>query len=199
MDHRGTNFEVVEVSPYRSRWIIYPKKSLRVGKVVRGIMAQTPREMNPVPAQFLGMNEKGNRYVISALKNKRAALAGEMNQLERQLRHRRECLQHVDACLRLLDPTLAVESIPNKRLPRHINLFRQGELSRLVSDTLREADGKPLRPLEIVAAIMRKITGVSARDFGAADGRSVKSGPHLGAAPSSWRTLERQSQAPWRV
>ena len=37
MDHRGTNFEVVEVSPYRWRWIIYPKKSLRLGKVVREV------------------------------------------------------------------------------------------------------------------------------------------------------------------
>jgi hypothetical protein len=102
------------------------------------------------------MNEKGNRYALSALKNKRAALAAESVQLERQLRHRRESLAHVDACLRLLDPTLRVESIPNKRLPKHINLFRQGELGRLILGTLREADGKPLSPPEIVAAIMRK-------------------------------------------
>jgi hypothetical protein len=102
------------------------------------------------------MNEKGSRYALSALKNKRAVLAAEMIQLERQLRHRRESLEHVDACLRLLDPTLSVETIPNKRLPRHINLFRQGELSRLVLGVLREAEGKPLRAPEIVAAIMRK-------------------------------------------
>ena len=102
------------------------------------------------------MNEKGSRYAISALKNKRAVLAAEMIQLERQLRCRRESLQHVDACLRLLDPTLAVEAIPNKRLPKHINLFRQGELGRLILGALREADGKPLRTPEIVAAIMCK-------------------------------------------
>jgi hypothetical protein len=104
------------------------------------------------------MNERsrGTRYALSALKNKRAVLAGEIIQLERQLRGRRESMQHVDACLRMLDPTLAVESIPNKRLPRHINLFRQGELSRLVLDTLREADGKPLRTTEITEAIMAK-------------------------------------------
>jgi hypothetical protein len=102
------------------------------------------------------MNEKGSRYAISALKNKRAVLAAEIVQLERQLRHRRESMQHVDACLRMLDPKLAVESIPNKRLPKHINLFRQGELGRLILGALREADGKPLRTPEIVAAIMRK-------------------------------------------
>jgi hypothetical protein len=37
VDHRGTNFDVVEVSRYRWRWIIYPKKSLRLGKVVREV------------------------------------------------------------------------------------------------------------------------------------------------------------------
>jgi hypothetical protein len=87
------------------------------------------------------MNEKGSRYAISALKNKRAVLAAEIVQLERQLRHRRESMQHVDACLRMLDPTLAVESIPNKRLPKHINLFRQGELGRLILGPLRSASG----------------------------------------------------------
>jgi hypothetical protein len=102
------------------------------------------------------MNEKGNRYAISALTNKRATLAGEIIQLERQIRSRKASLQHVDACLRLLDPTLTVEEIPNKRIVEHVTLFRQGELSRLVMDTLREADGQPQRTLEIVAAIMRK-------------------------------------------
>jgi hypothetical protein len=102
------------------------------------------------------MNEKGNRYAISALTNKRATLAGEIVQLERQIRSRKASLQHVDACLRLLDPTLTVEEIPNKRIVEHVTLFRQGELSRLVMDTLREADGEPQRTLEIVAAIMRK-------------------------------------------
>jgi hypothetical protein len=102
------------------------------------------------------MNEKGNRYSISALTNKRATLAGEIVQLERQIRSRKASLQHVDACLRLLDPTLTVEEIPNRRIVKHVNLFRQGELSRLVMDTLRDADGRPLRTLEIVAAIMEK-------------------------------------------
>jgi hypothetical protein len=102
------------------------------------------------------MNEKGNKYAISALKNKHATLAGEIIQLERQIRSRKASLQHVDACLKLLDPTLTVEEIPNKRIVKHVNLFRQGELSRLVMGTLREADGSPLRTLEIVATIMEK-------------------------------------------
>ena len=65
-------------------------------------------------------------------------------------------MQHVDACLRLLDPTLPVEEIPNKRIVKHVNLFRHGELGRLILDTMREADGKPLTPPQIVTAIIAK-------------------------------------------
>lgn len=54
----------------------------------------------------------------------------------------------------MLDPSISVDDIPNKRLPKHVNIFRQGELSRLVVGVLREADGRPLSTLEIVAAIM---------------------------------------------
>jgi hypothetical protein len=57
---------------------------------------------------------RGDRYALSALKNKRATLAGEVVQLERQLRHRRESLVHVDACLRLLDPA----TVPGWPAPR---------------------------------------------------------------------------------
>jgi hypothetical protein len=99
---------------------------------------------------------RGSRYAISALKNKRATLAAEIVHLERQVRSRKDGLQHVDACLRLLDPTLPVEEIPNKRIVKHVNIFRQGELSRLVVGVLREADGKPLSTPEIAAAIMDK-------------------------------------------
>ncbi len=97
--------------------------------------------------------EKGSRYALSALKKKRAALAGEIAQLERQVRARKESLGHVDACLRLLDPSCAVEDIPNARVVKHVNLFRQGELGRLILDALRKA-GKPMSTAEIVTAVM---------------------------------------------
>ena len=61
---------------------------------------------------------------------------------------------HVDATLRLLDPSAEPDSIPNKRLPKRIKLFRQGELSRLVLDTLRMAEGS-LGAVEIVTAVLR--------------------------------------------
>jgi hypothetical protein len=49
---------------------------------------------------------RGDRYALSALKDKRATLASEIIHLERQLRHRREMLVHVDATLRLLDESI---------------------------------------------------------------------------------------------
>ncbi len=96
---------------------------------------------------------RGNGYALSALKNKRATLASEIVQLERQLRHRRESLVHVDACLRLLDPATEPESLPLKRMPKHIKLFRQGELGRLILDVLRNAD-TPVSTQEITGAIL---------------------------------------------
>ena len=100
------------------------------------------------------MNDKCNRYALAALKDKRATIASEIVQLERQLRHRKEMLVHVDATLRLLDPELHVEGIPPKRAPKHINLFRQGELGRLILGALREAQ-RPLHASEIVGHIIK--------------------------------------------
>jgi hypothetical protein len=100
------------------------------------------------------MNEKGSRYSLSALRDKRAVLAAEIVQLERQLRHRRESLGHVDATLKLLDPSYDAGSVHPKRLTKRVKLFRQGELGRLILGTLRGAEGKPMGTAAIVAAIL---------------------------------------------
>ena len=96
---------------------------------------------------------RGDRYALSALKNKRATIASEIVQLERQLRHRKDMLVHVDATLKLLDPSIEVEDIPNKRPPKRIKLFRQGELGRMILDALRRA-GRPLSTAEIVTDVL---------------------------------------------
>lgn len=74
------------------------------------------------------IRSRGDLYALSALRNKRATIAAEIVQLERQVRHRKELLVHVDATLRLLDPAMDIDAIPNKRPPQRIKLFRQGEL-----------------------------------------------------------------------
>ena len=99
------------------------------------------------------MNDKGNRYALSALRDKRAVLASEIVQLERQLRHRKEALGHVDATLRLLDPSVDIDSIPTKRPRKRVKLFRQGELGRMILKAMREADA-PISTQEITSAIL---------------------------------------------
>jgi len=99
------------------------------------------------------MNDRGNRYALAALRDKRATLASEIVQMERQLRHRKESLGHVDATLRLLDPSIEIGAIRNKRPPRRIKLFRQGELGRLILGALRRAEG-PLSTAEIVSVVV---------------------------------------------
>lgn len=97
--------------------------------------------------------EKGNRYAITALKDKRASLAGEIAQLKNRLAWAESQLRHVDATLSLFDPKLDPDSLPTKRPGKRVKLFRQGELNRLILDALRTADG-PMRTQDVVSAIM---------------------------------------------
>jgi hypothetical protein len=62
------------------------------------------------------MNEKGNRYSIHALKDRRATMAGEIVQMKESIAYREEQLSHLDAVLRELDPSHRADSIPPKRL-----------------------------------------------------------------------------------
>ena len=97
---------------------------------------------------------RGDRYALSALRNTRASLASELVQLKRQLRHKKEALGHVDATLRLLDPTIEINAIPNKRIVKRIKLFRQGELGRLILKVLRETNGQSLSTAAIVSGVL---------------------------------------------
>ncbi|MGQ0456113.1 MAG: hypothetical protein ACT4OU_03515 [Hyphomicrobium sp.] len=101
------------------------------------------------------MTDNGDRYALSALRNKRGSLAGEIVQLERKLRHCREAIKHVDATLRLLDPSGDPTALPKKRPPQRIKLFRQGELGRHIRDALRTANGAPVLTADIVTYLLK--------------------------------------------
>ena len=46
MHHRGIEFEVVEVSRFKWRWTIYPKKKLSdIGRVTREVPATTRQQV----------------------------------------------------------------------------------------------------------------------------------------------------------
>ncbi len=98
------------------------------------------------------MNEKGNKYALAALKDKRASLAGEVAQLKNKLAWAESQLKHVDATLALFDPNIDLDKLP-KRKNKRVKLFKQGELNRLILDALRTADG-PMKTFDVITSVM---------------------------------------------
>jgi hypothetical protein len=96
----------------------------------------------------------GELHVIGALRNKRAELAGTLRQLEQQLVQQRANLTHLDATLRLFDPTIQPKDIRPKRSRACNAWFRPGECLRLIYDELREAT-QPVTTRELAERIMR--------------------------------------------
>ena len=83
-------------------------------------------------------------HVVTALRAKRAEIRGHVHDLERKLARHRASLAAIDATIRLYAPELNPESIPPKRTYRRTRYFAKGELSRRVTDMLRQASGKPM-------------------------------------------------------
>ncbi len=71
---------------------------------------------------------------------KRAELAGLIAMHERQVEQLRADLVHIDAALRLFDPsTDPADRGSRRRFPRRTEYFARGEVTRRVYDALREA------------------------------------------------------------
>ena len=91
--------------------------------------------------------------VISGLVAKRGELAGEVEHHRRELQRLADELGHVDATIRLFDPSFDLGVIRiSKRGHRH-QWFGQGECQRLVLDVLREAV-EPLSGNELTHALL---------------------------------------------
>src|SRR5258706_16096589 len=101
------------------------------------------------------MTEVGFRYAVCSLRAKRAEMAGDIQQLELQLRRQRRELAKVDDILRILSPSLDPTKIPPKRAIRYLNIFRPGELGRLIIGMLR-ASGCPMTNIELADLIMTR-------------------------------------------
>ena len=93
-------------------------------------------------------------HVIGALRNKRAELAGVVSQLERQLSRQQADLTHLDATLRLFDPTIRLTEIRPRRQYVRNTWFRHGECLRLIYDVLREAE-QPVTTRDLTERIMQ--------------------------------------------
>jgi len=57
---------------------------------------------------------KTNQYAVAALKDRRATMAGEIQQFKEAIRHREDALAHLDATLRLLDPQYRADTLAPK-------------------------------------------------------------------------------------
>jgi hypothetical protein len=103
-------------------------------------------------------------HVISALREKRALVAGLIEKLERKLEQHRADLTHIDGVLRLFQPDRDPGDIkPKRTYARRTRYFARNELSRLCMDALRAADGALLTTDDIAGRIME------AKGFDASD------------------------------
>ena len=93
-------------------------------------------------------------HVVSALKAKRAEIAGEIEATEDRLRELRTCLEHLDATLTLFAPDAMPELIRPKTYRPKADWAGYGEHARRVLDVLRRANGEPLTTRDIAVLIM---------------------------------------------
>jgi hypothetical protein len=101
-------------------------------------------------------------HVISALRAKRAEVAGLIDSLERQVAQCRANLIHLDAVLRLYQPERDPTEIKPKRSVHRNRYFASGELARLCLDAFRDA-AEPLSFPNIVEHV------IAAKGFDAGD------------------------------
>jgi hypothetical protein len=103
-------------------------------------------------------------HIISALREKRALVAGLIEKLERKLEQHRADLTHIDGVLRLFQPDRDPGDIkPKRTYARRTRYFARNELSRLCMDALRAADGALMTTDEIAGRV------IEAKAFDAAD------------------------------
>src|SRR5712671_5993019 len=103
-------------------------------------------------------------HIISALREKRALVAGLIEKLERKLEQHRADLTHIDGVLRLFQPDRDPGDIKPKRpYVRRTRYFARNELSRLCMDALRAANGSLMTTNDIAGRL------IEAKGFDAAD------------------------------
>jgi hypothetical protein len=91
-------------------------------------------------------------HVISALRDKRAELDGELRQAEKRIIQLRADLESIDGALRVFDPSLAPRTIRPKLKRKPPTHFRHGQFCRVVLDMLRRA-GDPMTARDIATQI----------------------------------------------
>lgn len=102
-----------------------------------------------------------NPQVLHALKRKHAELSGKIGVARQALRTLTTELGHIDAAMRIFDPTINTGKIRAKSLSRR-DPTGAGAITGVVLDVIREAPG-PLTPREITYHLM-ELRGLAADD-----------------------------------
>jgi hypothetical protein len=92
-------------------------------------------------------------HVVSALRKKRAEVAGHVHDLEKKVKTWRARLAHIDETIKIFSPEMDPQAIPPKRTYRRARYFSRSEFARLCLDALRKAD-RPLTTAEILASVL---------------------------------------------
>lgn len=90
--------------------------------------------------------------VLHALTKKRSEIAGRIEHGQFDVRRLIAELDHIDAAIRIFDPSIDVGSIKSKPVPPRHAAFK-GEVTRVVLDSLRLAD-RPLTSRDIALKLM---------------------------------------------
>jgi hypothetical protein len=94
--------------------------------------------------------------VINSLRRKRAEISGSIRELDARIHDLRRDLAHIDATLKLFDPSIEPRAIKPVRPWRPANrIFERKELTVRVLTALREAEGAPLTLEAIAERIVR--------------------------------------------
>jgi hypothetical protein len=75
---------------------------------------------------------------IAELFDKRAEIAGNINQLEKRTAQLRADLAHIEAAIRILRPGTKLEKVVPKRVEYRARYFKKGQLRRLCMDYVRQ-------------------------------------------------------------
>jgi hypothetical protein len=91
-------------------------------------------------------------HVISALRQKRAEMSGELMQAEKRIIQLRADLTALDATIRVFDPTIAPSAIRPRVKRKPPAIFRHGQFSRTVLAVLHRATA-PMMAREIAQQV----------------------------------------------
>jgi hypothetical protein len=92
-------------------------------------------------------------HVVSALKEKRIAIASQIESLQGQIRRAVIDLDHVEASLRLFDPDVDMAALSPRKVAQ-VLFDTKGDTGRVILDTLR-ASMRPLTTSAICEAVMK--------------------------------------------